>query len=173
MGDPLGRISLAMRRSTAALLLLVPAVPGAAVCQHGAPVVSLTAGAGQPFGGIGLRGEVLIADGRLGILGGAGTLPGFHYLRSSISATASVRFYFGRQGHRLFANASWSVLRSYDLLMLGVPTVYQYGPGLSLGYSFLSKAGLTLTVGGGVGRTSHETVPIGELGLGWTWRRSS
>ena len=163
-----------MRCSIAALLLLLPAMPGAAVCQRAAPLVSLTAGAGHPFAGIGLRGEVLIADGRLGILGGAGTLPGWQgHLRSPITGTASVRYYFGRQGHRFFANASWSLLSAADLELPGVPTVFEYGPGLSVGYSFLSKVGFTLMVGGGVGRTSHETVPIGELGLGWTWRRSS
>ncbi len=163
-----------MRRSTIVLLLMIAALSRVAVSQRvGAPLVSLTAGVGHPFGGIGLQGELVIADGRLGILGGAGTLPGFHYLRSPITGAVNFRYYFTRQQHRLFANASWSLLQAYDLLMLGVPTVYEYGPGISLGYSFVSKPGLTVTVGAGVGRTSHEIVPIGELGLGWTWRRSS
>ncbi len=163
-----------MRRSTAVLLFLIAALSPVAVGQRGAPLLSLMAGVGHPFGGIGLQGEVLIANGRLGIIGGAGTLPGSHYLRSPITGTAGLRYYLvSTQGHRLFANASWSLLRAYDLLLLGVPTVYQYGPGISAGYSFLSKVGLTFTVGGGVGRTSHETVPIGELGIGWTWRRAS
>ena len=162
-----------MCRSATILLLLVAALPRAAVSQQGAPLASLTAGVGHPFGGIGLQGEILLADGRLGIIGGAGTLPGLHYLRSPITGTVGFRYYLARQQHRFYANASWSLLRSYDLLMLGVPTVYEYGPGFSLGYSFLSKVGFTFTVGAGVGRTGHETIPIGELGLGWTWRRSS
>ena len=162
-----------MRRLTPVLLLLLPALPSAAVCQRGAPLLSLTAGAGHPFGGIGLQGEVLIADGRFGILGGVGTLPGFHNLRSPFTGTAGVRYYFGRQGHRFFADASWSLLDAYDLLMPGVPPIYDYGPGFSLGYSFLSKVGFTFTVAGGVGHTSHETLAIGQVGLGWTWRRPS
>ena len=162
-----------MWRSTTVLLVMIAALSPTALSQRGAPLVSLTAGVGHPFGGFGLQGEILIADGRFGMIGGAGTLPGIHYLRSPITGAAGFRYYFGRQEHRLFANASWSVLRAYDLLMLGVPTVYQYGPGISLGYSFLSKVGFTFMVGAGVGRTSHETIPIGELGLGWTWRKSS
>ena len=162
-----------MCRSATVLLLLIAALPRAAVSQKGAPLVSLTAGVGHPFGGIGLQGEMLLADGRLGIIGGAGILPGLHYLRSPITSAVGFRYYFARHEHRFYANASWSLLGSYDLLMLGVPTVYEYGPGLSLGYSFLSKVGFTFTVGAGVGRTGHETVPIGALGLGWTWRRSS
>jgi len=162
-----------MRRSTTVCFLVIAALSATAVSQQRTPLVSVTVGAGHSFGGIGLQGEVLIADGRLGILGGAGTLPGFHYLRSPITGAVNFRYYFTRQQHRLCANASWSLLQAYDLLMLGVPTVYEYGPGICLGYSFVSKAGLTFTVGAGVGRTSHETVPIGELGLGWTWRRSS
>lgn len=130
------------------------------------------AGAGHPFGGVGLQGEFLIANGRVGILGGAGILPGFHYLRSPITGAASLRYYFGRQEHRLFASASWSLLRVFDLLMPGVPEIYQYGPGVSLGYSFLSRVGFTVAVGAGLGRTSHETVPIGQLGVGWTWRKA-
>ena len=162
-----------MRRLTVVLLLLIPALPCAAACQRGAPLLALTAGAGHPFGGIGLQGEMLIADGRLGILGGVGTLPGFHYLRSPFTGSAGVRYYFGRQRHRFFADASWSLLDATDLLMLGVPTVYHYGPDFSLGYSFLSKVGFTFMVAGGVGRTNHETLPIGQLGIGWTWRRFS
>lgn len=60
-----------MCRSATVLVLLVAALPRAAVSQQGAPLVSLTAGAGHPFGGFGLQGEMLLADGRLGIIGGA------------------------------------------------------------------------------------------------------
>ncbi len=162
-----------MGPSRTILVLLISMLSRTAVCQQRAPLVSLMAGAGHPFGGIGAQGEVLIADGRLGIIGGAGTFPGLHYLRSSITGSAGVRYYFVRQQHRLYASATWSLLQVYDLEMVGVPTVYQYGPGFTVGYSFLSKVGLTFTVGAGVGRTRHETVPIGALGLGWTWRRSS
>jgi hypothetical protein len=161
-----------MRRSATVLLLLIPALSRTSMSQRGAPVVSLTAGVGQPFGGIGVQGEVLTADGRLGILGGAGIMPGIHYLRSPIAGAASVRYYFTRQEHRLFLNASWSLVRSYDLLLSGVPTVFEYGPGISVGYSYLSKIGFTFTIGAGVGRARFETVSIGQLGLGWTWRRS-
>ena len=162
-----------MHRSTTTLLFLITALSRVAVSQQGAPLVSVMAGAGHPFGGVGLQGEFLIANGRVGILGGAGIMPGSYYLRSPITGNAGLRYYFGRQEHRIFAGASWSLLGAFDLEILGVPTVYQYGPGISLGYSFLSTVGLPVTVGAGLGRTRHETVPIGELGVGWTWRRAS
>ena len=161
-----------MHRSTAVLLFLIAGLSRVGVSQRGAPLVSLTAGVGNAFGGIGLRGEVLVADGRIGFLAGAGILPGSYYLRSPIATAASFRYYIGRQQHRLYADASWSALQAYDLLLPGVPTVVQYGPGFSLGYTFLSKAGLTFTVGAGVGRTNHTTVAVGQLGFGWTWRRA-
>jgi len=160
-----------MRRSTAIILALIAALTRAAVSQQHVPIVSLAAGAGNAFGGIGLRGEVFVARGRISVLAGAGILPGSYYLRSPHAGAASLRYYVGRQQHRLYMDASWSLLQVYDLLLLGVPTVFDYGPGFSLGYTFMSRTGLTLTVGMGLGRATHDTVPIAQLGIGWTWRR--
>ena len=162
-----------MRRSSAILLFLMAGLPRLGLSQQrGAPLVAMTAGVGNAFGGFGLRAEFFVADGRLGLLAGGGILPGNYYLRSPFAGAASVRYYFGRQQHRLFVDASWSPLDAYDILVPGVPTVVKFGPGVSLGYTFQSKSGLTLTLGAGVGRTSFETVPIVQLGFGWTWRRS-
>lgn len=90
-----------MRRSSIVLLLMIAALSSVAVSQRaGAPRVSLTAGVGHPFGGVGLQGELVIADGRLGIIGGAGTLPGFHYLRSPLTGAVNSPYYFTQQQHR-------------------------------------------------------------------------
>lgn len=50
-----------------------------------------------------------------------------------------------------------------------------YGPGVSLGYSYLTPSGFTLTAGGGVGAwdfgADFELVPVVHIAAGWTWRR--
>jgi hypothetical protein len=160
-----------MHRSPTIILLLITALVRAGVCQQYVPSLSVATGVGNAFGGIGVRGEVFVARTGISVLAGAGILPGTYYLRSPVSGAASVRYYIGQREHRLFFDASWSVLRAYDLLMLGVPTVFEYGPGLSLGYSFMSRTGLTISVGAGLGLARHDTIPIAQLGIGWTWRR--
>ena len=55
--------------------------------------------------------------------------------------------------------------------MPGWPEVFDYGLGYSLGYSYLTPAGLTFTVGAGIGKGDHEIVPIVQLGIGWTLYR--
>jgi len=159
-----------VHRPMAISLLMVALVP-AAISQGQVPIVSFAAGAGNAFGGLGLRGELFVARSQISVLAGVGIFPGSHYLRSPVSAATSVRYYVGRRQHRLYVDASWSVLRAYDLLLLGVPTVFEYGPGFSVGYTFMSRTGLTLSVGGGLGLARHDTVPIVQAGIGWTWWR--
>jgi len=139
--------------------------------QQDVPSLSAATGVGNAFGGIGVRGEVFVARTGISVLAGVGILPGIHYLRSPVSGAASVRYYLGRRERRLYIDASWSVLQAYDLLVPGVPTVFEYGPGFSLGYSFMSRTGLTLSVGGGLGLARNDRIPIAQLGIGWTWRR--
>lgn len=160
-----------MHRTATIALLLVVGLPRIGAGQQNVPFVSLTAGVGNAFGGVGLRGEVLVAQGRIGLLAGGGILPGSYDLDSPILGAVSLRYYVGRERHRLFADASLSALTVYDLLLPGEPAIVDYGPGFSLGYTYLSKAGLTLTVGGGVGLTDNSAVPIVQLGFGWTWRK--
>ena len=166
-----------MHRAAVVFLMLTAGLArvglGRAQGQVPVPVASLTAGVGNAFGGIGLRGELLVADGRIGLLAGAGFLPDSYGLDSPVLGAVSLRYYVGRQRHRIFADVSWSALTVYDLLLPGVPAVVDYGPGFSLGYTYLSKAGFTLTVGAGVGGADSSPAFIGQLGFGWTWRRHS
>src|SRR5207247_10818667 len=104
-------------------------------------------------------------------LAGVGGWPGSYYLRSNVAGAASMRYYVRKEAHRFYADVSWSLLKVYDLLVVGVPTVFDYGPGCLLGYSFISRAGLTVTVGAGLG-FRNGTTAIGQLGLGWTFHHS-
>jgi hypothetical protein len=160
-----------MCRPTVVALLLIAALSRSALSQQ--PIASLTAGVGNAFGGVGLRGEVFVARGRMSVLAGAGILPG-DYNRSHLAGAASLRWYAGRWQHRLFMDASWSLLARRGADCLGCRETFNYGPGLALGYTFMSTTGLTLSVGAGLGRDiryENDLGPVVQLGIGWTWWR--
>ena len=143
------------------------------------PIASVAAGVGNAFGWVGLRGEVFVVQGRLSVLAGTGVVPIGHGAccnRLPVPVAGSVRYYVGRQQHRVFLDASWSVLHIESADAFADPywgpiTNFSYGPGLSLGYSFMSTTGLTVTVGAGLGRESYGVTPVAQLGIGWTWWR--
>ena len=169
--DPLGGVDASMNvRYHIILAVALLTAPHAAAAQR-APSAGIAAGLGNPFGWLGVRGEIFVLPGRFSLLAGAGLVPGSHYLHSSIAWAASGRYYVGRGAHRFYADVSWSLLGTYDLLVPGWPEVFDYGLGYSLGYSYLTPAGLRFTVGAGIGKGDHEIVPIVQLGIGWTLYR--
>jgi hypothetical protein len=160
-----------MCRSIAVTLLLITSLNRSAASQQ--PIASLAAGVGNAFGGVGLRGEVFVARGRMSVLTGAGILPG-DFNRSHLAGAASLRYYAGRRQHRLFVDASWSLLARRGADCLGCRETFNYGPGVALGYTFMPTTGPTLTVGAGLGRDilyENDLGPVVQLGIGWTWWR--
>ncbi len=158
-----------MHRAFTLCFLLLTLFPPCVLSQDEIPAVGLALGAGNAFGGIGLRGEVFLFRGRLSVLGGAGVFPD---IPRTITGAASVRYYVGGRQHRLYADLSWSWLQVSIPVGRGSAARFDYGPGLSLGYSFVSQIGVTFTAGGGLGFADYgEHIPIAQLGVGWTWRR--
>ena len=156
-----------------ACLLLPSLCPAPAIAQALAaqPRLAIYAGAGNPYGGIGTAGEVYIVGGRLSVFAGLGIWPGNSGFPTILARAAGVRFYvpLARSGHRLFWDASVSLLEVSQATFIGTGVSRHYGPGLSIGYSYLARSGFTLTVGAGAGRVYDNIVPLLHVGLGWTW----
>ena len=156
-----------------ACLLLLSLCPAPAIAQALAaqPRVAILTGFGNAFGGIGAAGEAYVVGGRFSVFAGLGIWPGNSTFQTFRARAAGVRFYvpLARWGHRLFGEASVSVLGIRQAAFVGAPTSHDYGPGLSVGYSYLARSGFTLTAGAGAGRVYDTIVPLLHVGLGWTW----
>lgn len=167
-----------MRRLKLAPILCTLLSPGVAAGQNQprTPVAAVHVGAGNAYGGLGVIGEYLVLDGRLGGFVGVGILPpsGQSFPKNT-AAAVGLRYYVGGAKHRAFAEVSTVVLAlAQPVSPPGQATEFRdYGPGFSLGYSFVSPMGLTVTSGAGLGASDFDgVVAIAHLGVGWTWRRA-
>lgn len=161
-----------MRRIPVASMILALLPPTIASAQDGPapPSAAVYAGLGHAFGGLGVRAEGLILSGRLSALAGVGVLIGGEV--ENVEWAASVRCYAGSVNHRAFVDFSWSWLGGSCLTGISGSCSETYGPGISLGYSYVSNAGLTLTGGAGLGwARNHPREFVFQLGVGWTWRQ--
>ncbi len=142
------------------------------------PVAALHLGFGGNYGWLGVGGEAYLQRGRLSVLAGLGIAP----WGPTVAGAAGVRYYLvlGATPHRLFGDLSVSLMGlSQPTLVPGAlvtrPLGREYGPGVSIGYSYLARSGFTLTAGGGVGTpdlgSDFDLVPVVHIGAGWTWRR--
>jgi hypothetical protein len=138
------------------------------------PHVTVTAGLGNALGGLGIGLEHSWLQGRLSGAVGLGYWPEVSLCPRGTAATAAaVRGFVGRHRHRAFLETSVSLLRITCRVGTGELDRH-YGPGLSLGYRFLSSAGFTFTSAVGLGMVSAdggETELLALLGIGYTWRR--
>ncbi|HWO88124.1 MAG TPA: hypothetical protein VNL98_03120 [Gemmatimonadales bacterium] len=146
----------------------------AAQSPEPAPAYAVSAGFGNNYGWLGGAVEVYVVRGRLSVFAGGGVIPsGLSDFQSTSGRAAGVRYYWplGAGRKLLFADLSVSLLLLKQAAMVGAPVVHDYGPGLSAGYAFIARSGLTFSVSLGVGEGDVETVPILSIGAGWTWRR--
>ncbi len=138
--------------------------------------VSLTAGGGNVYGGLGVSIERHLAAERLSVAVAVGGLPETDEGPGSLAAAAAVRVFTSGSGHRAFAELSVALIAlSYTDLGFGrfENVERHYGPGLSAGYHYTAKGGFTVLVAAGAGWEigRGRIGPIGLLGLGHTWRR--
>src|SRR5918996_3214139 len=150
-----------MNYRAACWLLLATLVPGRVVPQAppSQPSLSVSVGVGNHYGWIGTAGEAYVVPGRLSAFAGLGIMPRelFGSFPTALAGAGGLRYYvpLGGSGHRAFADLSISVLRMSRAVMIGAAVNRDYGPGLSLGYSYVAGSGLTVTAGAGLGRASN------------------
>ena len=142
----------------------------------GERMVSLTAGVGNAMGWFGAQGERYFLDERLSIYAGLGYTPSLDPGDPHGPTFAlGFRGYTTGAKHRLFFEGSASQVMVTSAGADGGERIY--GPGLQVGYQFVSRGGFTLmtSVGQGYGLGVPRSVnpwawQVG-LGLGYTWRR--
>jgi hypothetical protein len=166
-----------MNYRAACWLLLWTLVPARAAPQAppSQPSVSIHVGFGNHYGWLGTAGEAYLLRGRVSAFAGIGIMPRelFNNFPTTLAGSGGLRYYVPLSGsrHRGFADLSVSLLEVSRALVIGAPVSHDYGPGLSIGYSYVAGSGLTVTAGAGLGRANDGTLPVLHLGIGWTWRR--
>lgn len=176
-----------MIRSLAGSLLLTLVLSNTTRAQQSStPAGSLTLGMGTPFGGgIGSSVELYALRGRASFFVGVGVVPaqwlsgltGDPVVEESSfwHPAGGVRFHFSRAHHRAFLEACAACLVDYFYVVAGSTSGWSIdpGPAVSLGYTFTSRAGLTVRVGAGLGLTSEGDGlrPLAQVGTGYTWYR--
>ena len=141
----------------------------------------LVAGIGNSVGGIGVGGEAYLAHSRLSLFGGVGYLHawGSDYSSEGLGVAGGARLFTAGRRHRGFLEASLSPVSVAGTVINGVVVEKQtsYGPGLSIGYQFVSSSGITLVLANGVayGMTGPDfargTQLLATYAVGYTWRR--
>ena len=89
-----------------ASLLLWSAFVAPARAQLTAPAFTLAMGAGNTFGGVGLRGEAHFLRGHVSVLAGAGVFPS-PGANPAIGALG-LRYHVGSSQHSVYAGISWT-----------------------------------------------------------------
>lgn len=167
-------------RATLVLLLILP-LPAVAQEEPSGPVpadrlVSLTAGVGNAMGWFGAQGERYVADERLSIYVGVGYTPRLDGGDTGPTFAAGLRTFTSGVKHRAFVEGSVSQV----LVETGTVNAGRrlYGPGVQIGYQFVSRGGFTLMASTGVGyalagpRSADPWAAQVGVGVGYTWRRS-
>lgn len=163
-----------------AFLLLVP-TPGwawqtAPLDAPPAPTVSVVGGLGNTMAGLGGQVQAYLAGGRVGVFGGLGYMPEIESGDwSGMSVAGGVRGYTGARRHRGYLELSASPMQ----MLTGCFDSCErfYGIGMQAGYQLLTSGGFTFVASLGVGYTlgiedgTSRVSPLGDLGIGYTWRR--
>ncbi len=158
-----------------ALLVLSSAVHGQTSRDESARrQVTAVGGLGNAMGWLGVAAELYFSGGRLSGVGGVG----YTLDPTGLTFAAGVRAYTLGIKHRGFAELSLSqqVVTSPPAF-LGEGGRY-YGPGIQVGYQYVTAGGFTFVVSAGVGYAldvdefvSSRVAGMGSLGFGYTWRR--
>jgi hypothetical protein len=161
---------------------LVPALPGSAQVgpegsaeeaeepEPGPPGLNWTfsAGLGQTYGGVGGALEFYLADARASLGLGAGRLP------DGPGFGMTARVFFGSPRTRGWVETSVSLLNQETEGGFFGPVTEKrdlIGPGVAGGLRLMPTAGLTLTLGAGAGYAGGRTIPMINLGVGWSTLR--
>jgi opacity protein-like surface antigen len=142
----------------------------------GSRVATVTAGLGNAMGWYGAQGELYIWADRVTAFMGLGYTPrDFDFDPSGITGAIGARGYTGGRRHRGFVELSFS-----QVAVQHYPLPQQlYGPGLQVGYQFVSRRGITFLTSAGAGYARMRGPVDGDspvyallgLGVGYTWRR--
>jgi len=130
-----------------------------------APHRTYSLGLGQTYGGVGGAIEFYLGDGRASLGFGAGRVV------EGAGFGLTARGFFGPQRTRGWAEGSISLLaQELEGGIFGPVTERRnlIGPGVAGGLRLIPKAGLTFTLGAGAGRARGRTIPMVNLGVGWT-----
>jgi len=138
--------------------------------QSASEMGTITVGAGNVYGGIGLNLDLYLFTEHLSAFGGVGIVPD---TRAFWAHAVGLRYHAGGHHHRVFGEVAYCLLDWAYYADIGIDDpVTDYGPAVSVGYRFMTNAGLTFTIGVGAGPTNHEGIfPVAHLGAGWTWGR--
>jgi hypothetical protein len=140
---------------------------------------TFTVGAGNSTGWFGMRGEGYLLGDRVTVFGGMGVTPAIDgYRGAGLTMAVGGRGYTPGRHHRAFLEFSLSQVQIETRYTPGgIPEWHgRYGPGLQLGYQFVTGGGFTLDVSGGAGYSLGGRVsggrmaPLLGLGLGYTFR---
>ena len=151
--------------------------PDAAVRLRATSVVF---GIGNSMGSLGGQVECYLKGDRVSIFGGLGyTIPFEDGDPSGVTVAAGARLFTSGSTHRAFLEFSVSQVATVTVTIDGetYPWSREYGPGIQVGYQYVSNGGITALVSGGIGYAVgapsglSRTVGLANLGLGYTWRR--
>jgi hypothetical protein len=128
------------------------------------PRLTVMAGLGNTFGGLGGTVEYRFSR-QTSVVGGLGS-----GLRDGVEAAAGLRLFTPGVRHRAFLEAVYAPMA----VSLGFADekVY-YGPGLTAGYGYTAASGFSALIGFGAGwaHAIRSWELVGNLGVGYTWRR--
>jgi len=151
---------------------------------RGARRLTALAGAGNALGWFGGQVERYLGGDRYSVFGGAGYTPSLESGDpSGPTFAAGGRAYTSGRTHRAFLEISISQVMTVTRARMissngGGSTLIDgdrlYGPGLQLGYQFVSGGGFTALISAGVGYgVDSEVGDVGSMGglaFGYTWR---
>jgi hypothetical protein len=142
-----------------------------------ARAATVTGGVGNAMGWLGVQGERYLHRERLSLFAGIGYLPeGESGDTSGVAFAGGLRVFTTKPRHRAFLEGSVSLV-AIRLACFEQCERY-YGPGVQVGYQFVSRRGLTVlaSIGGGYAPGAPdggEVAGLFGLGVGYTWRRAS
>lgn len=132
------------------------------------------------MGWYGGQGERYFKGDRVSIFFGLGyTLPIEAGKPTGLTVAAGARVFTSGKTHRGFLefSASQVLTETYTLDGENYPGSRRYGPGVQVGYQYLSEGGITVLLSVGVGYAIGASPGVSAtqglvgLGLGYTWRR--
>ena len=140
------------------------------------PAVSVMAGLGNTMAGFGGQAQAYLAGGRVGIFAGLGYMPEVDAGDwSGVSVAGGVRGFTSGRKHRAYLEVSASPMQLQKSCFALCERYY--GVGTQAGYQLLTSGGFTFAASLGVGYTlgvpesTSKSSVLGDLGIGYTWRR--
>ena len=138
--------------------------------------VTVVAGIGNSMGWLGLQAEKYLAQSRVSVFAGLGYTPEVDEGDAhGVAVAGGVRAFTPGIKHRGFLELAVSQLAIQKFCFDDCRRFY--GPGLQVGYQFVSRGGFTLVGSVGVGFIldpppgAHTAELTSGIGLGYTWRK--